>query len=290
MCYQLVVVILTYNEEVHIARAINNVKNWADKIIVLDSYSTDKTVQIAESLDAEIIFRKFDNYQNQRQHAIEYCKNISEWMFFLDADEYLLEETKSEIKQEIDVIGYYLSFRFIFMERWIKHGGYYPRYLLRLFKPETAILHDEFNEHVTVTGPTAKLKGDLVDHRLKDIASWIDKHNTYATREALSLWRAKHQGRKTKKLNFLVQTERKKWLRENVWNHLPLLLKSMMYFFYRYFIRLGFLDGRVGFIYHFLQSGWYYFLVDVKYIEMQMKRKNSVDRTHANDQPVLDSE
>ena len=277
MYHQIVVVILTYNEEVHIARAIKNVLHWADKVIVLDSYSTDKTVQIAESLGAEVIFRKFDSYQNQRQHAIEYCKNISEWMFFLDADEYLLEKTKDEIKQAIneknDVVGYYLSFRFIFMERWIRHGGYYPRYLMRLFRPQTAILHEEFNEHVTVTGPTAKLKGDFVDHRLKDIASWIDKHNAYATIEALSLWRAKHHRKKTKKLNLFVQTERKKWLRENIWNHLPLLLKPMMYFFYRYFIRLGFLDGKAGFIYYLLQSGWYYFLVDVKYIELRKNKK-----------------
>lgn len=279
MGHQLVVVILTYNEEVHIARAINNVHHWADKIIVLDSHSTDKTVQIAESFGVEVIFRKFDSYKNQRQHAIEYCKNITEWMFFLDADEYLLEETKDEIKQAINkkngMVGYYLSFRFIFMDKWIKHGGYYPCYLMRLFRPQTAILHDEFNEHVSVTGPSAKLKGDFVDHRLKDIASWIDKHNTYAMIEALSLWKAKHNRERTKNLNLFIQTERKKWFRENIWNHLPLLLKSIAYFFYRYFVRFGFLDGREGFIYHALQAGWYHFLVDVKYIELKKKKKTS---------------
>ena len=276
--HKLTVVILTYNEEIHIARAIHNVLDWADKIIVLDSHSQDKTIEIAADLGAEVIFRKFDDYKKQRQYAIEYCKNITEWMLFLDADEYLLDETKNAIKLALkenhDIVGYYMSFRFIFMGRWIKHGGYYPCYLMRLFKPKTAVIDEEINEHVTIKGKVEKLKYDFVDHRLKNIGSWIDKHNKYSDLEASYLWQAKNTKRKSKGLSLLVQADRRKWLRENIWNHLPLLVKPFLYFVYRYVIRWGFLDGKAGFIYYFLHSGWYYFIVDVKYIEMKMNAAN----------------
>ncbi|EKD92135.1 MAG: glycosyl transferase family 2 [uncultured bacterium] len=273
MRFQLAVVILTYNESVHIERVINNVINWADKVIVLDSYSQDNTTEIAQKMGAEVIFRKFDHYKNQRQHAIEYCKNLTQWMLFLDADEYLLPELKAEISLEIkkpsDISGYYINRRAIFMDRWIKRGGYYPCYLLRLFQPETGVLDEAINEHVTVTGKTKKLKNDFVDHSLKDIAFWTEKHNKYTDLEAKDLWEAKTHKVKSNGLNLKIQVERKKWIRENIWNHLPLLFKPIFYFIYRYFFRLGFLDGKEGFIYHLLQGGWRYFLVDVKYIEMK---------------------
>lgn len=292
--HKLTVVILTYNEEIHIARAINNVLYWADKIIVLDSHSQDNTVEIATNLGAEVIFRKFDDYKKQRQFAIEYCKNITEWMLFLDADEYLLDDTKIAIKSAIeennDIVGYYMSFRFIFMGRWIKHGGYYPCYLLRLFKPKTAIIDEEINEHVTVNGRVEKLMHDFVDHRLKNIASWIDKHNKYSDFEAMYLYQVKKTKRKSNELSLLVHADRRKWLRENIWNHLPLLIKPFLYFIYRYFIRLGFLDGKAGFIYYFLHSIWYYFVVDVKYIEIKMNAENITNQSINNEKPLLDSD
>lgn len=280
MQYQLTVVILTYNEEIHIERAIKNVLNFSNKIIVLDSHSQDKTTQIAEKLGAEVIFRKFDDYKNQRQYAIDYCKDKTEWMLFLDADEYLLPELKKEISiaiQDKNISGYYLPRRFIFMNRWIKHGGYYPCYLLRLFQPKTALLDEAINEHVSVKGIIGKLKQDFVDHNLKGIEFWIEKHNKYTDLEAKDLWIAKTNKVKSKGLNFKIQVERKKWIRQNIWNQLPLLGKPFLYFIYRYFICFGFLDGKEGFIYHFLQGCWRYFLVDVKYIEMKLKLEGNTE-------------
>lgn len=275
--YKLVALILTYNESIHIERAIKNVINWADKVIVLDSNSQDDTAHIAEKLGAEVIFRKFDDYKNQRQYAIEYCKNLTDWMLFLDADEYLLPELKTEISAEIsshkNIAGYYINRRAVFMGRWIKYGGYYPTYLLRLFKPETAVLDEAINEHVTVQGLVQKLKYDFVDHSLKSIEFWTEKHNKYTNLEAEDLWNAKTQNVKSENLRFSIQVERKKWIRQNIWNHLPLLLKPFLYFIYRYFFRMGFLDGKEGFIYHLLQGGWRYFLVDVKYLEMKAKNE-----------------
>lgn len=284
MRYQLIVVILTYNEEIHIERAINNVLFWADKVIVLDSYSQDNTVKIAKQFDVDVLFRKFDNYRNQRQYAIDYCNNLTKWMLFLDADEYILNELKEEIKLKINinnkVIGYYLPRRCIFMGKWIKYGGYYPSYFLRLFRPETATIDGVVNEHVTVSGNIKSLKNDFVDHNLKNISAWTEKHNRYATMEAERLWTEKNNTVKSKKTRFYIQCERKKWVRKNIWNNLPLILRPLLYFIYRYFLRFGFLDGKIGFIYHVLQGGWYFFLIDVKYIELKIKK--SVEKKKKN--------
>lgn len=273
MKIQLTVAVLTKNEAVHIARVINNVKGWADNIIVLDSYSDDDTAVIATNLGAQVLFRKFDDYKNQRQYLIEYCKDSTEWLLFLDADEYLLEELKHEIKlvlanQNID--GYYMSRRVIFMGKWIKYGGYYPTYLLRLFRPKLASIDRDINEHVKVNGTISKLKHDFVDQNLKGTHCWIEKHNQYATREARATLIAKmHKNEKfyIKGLFTRIQSDRKKWLRVHIWNNLPLLIKPFIYFGYRYFLRFGFLDGREGLIYHFLQGCWFPMLIDVKYLE-----------------------
>lgn len=279
MCHILTIVILTYNESIHIARAIQNVSGWADHIIVLDSYSQDDTVEIAKKLGAEVIFRKFDDYKNQRQYVIDYCKNITEWMLFLDADEYLLDELKQEIKETLSVqtniVGYYIARRAIFMGKWLKYGGYYPIYLMRLFKPETARYNEIVNEHVVLDGLVGKLRNNFVDHNLKGIDFWVEKHNKYATLEAEELWRAKKMKQKSTRLDFSIQVERKKWVRENIWNNLPCLLRALLYFNYRYFLRLGFLDGKQGFIYHAMKAGFLWFLVGVKYIEMTEKQKHN---------------
>lgn len=269
---KLVVVILTFNESIHIVRAVNNVINWADQVIVLDSYSTDNTVDLAKTLGAEVLLRKFDNYKKQREYAIEYYKDKAEWVFFLDADEYLSEELKLEINEAVngpDVQGYYMARRLIFMGKWIKWGGYYPTYLLRLFRPERAHLSREINEHIYVEGNTRKLKHDFIHDDLKDISHWIDKHNRYATYEAEAFFGVQKEGCASNNYDWALQSERKRWMREKVWNNLPILIRPFIYFLYRYFIRLGILDGKQGFIYHFLQGLWCQFLIDVKYFELK---------------------
>jgi len=270
------VIILTFNEKVHIERAIQNVLGWADKIMVLDSYSEDNTVAIAQSLGAEVIFRKFDHYKNQREYAIEYAKQKTEWVFFLDADEYLTDNLKTEIKialEKKEVNGFYIPRRFIFMDKWIKWGGYYPIYLLRLFRPQVASVEGLVNEHVNVAGHSQYLKHDFVDHNLKNISQWIEKHNKYTTQEARALWHYKsNKTIGTQSLSFKNQTGKKQWLRHKIWNRLPMIMRPFLYFFYRYIFRLGFLDGRVGFVYHFLQGYWLWLLVDVKYIEMKKNK------------------
>lgn len=273
----LAVVILTFNESIHIARAVNNVIGWADQVLVLDSFSTDDTVDLAKALGAEVLLRKFDNYKKQREYAIEYYKDKAEWVFFLDADEYLLEELKLEINEAInntDVQGYYMARRLMFMGKWIKWGGYYPTYLLRLFRPEKASVLRDINEHIFVEGNTRKLKHDFIHDDLKDIGHWIDKHNRYAAYEAEVFLNIQKKSSRLNNYDWTLQSERKRWMREKVWNTLPILIRPFIYFIYRYFIRLGILDGKQGFIYHFLQGLWCQFLIDVKYFELKKTPPN----------------
>jgi glycosyltransferase involved in cell wall biosynthesis len=274
------VIILTYNEELNISQALNSVKDWAEEIIVLDSGSTDGTIKLAENLGAKIFHRTFDNYANQRNYALRELPIQNEWILFLDADEYLTEELKKEISETLkttDCNGFYLKRRFYFWGKWIKHGGYYPTWILRLFKKEKGHIEREINEHFVIKGKVGYLKNDFVDNNHKSITEWIDKHNKYATYEAEELLKFRQRKKSGKKDEFAdlsgSQAQKKRWIREHIWNPLmPPLIRPFIYFFYRYIIRLGFLDGKAGFIYHFLQGLWYPFLIDVKYLELKRRK------------------
>ena len=277
------VIILSLNEEQNIAQALNSVKDWAQEIVVLDSGSTDNTVKIAEIYGAKVYHRKFDNYANQRNNALKELPISNDWILFLDADEYLTPELKKEITQALANTafnGFYIKRRFYFMDRWIKHGGYYPTWILRLFKKDKGYIEREVNEHFVVEGKVGYLKNDFVDHNHKGISEWIDKHNRYSTFEAEELYKFKLRRKAGEKDKFAdlsgSQAQKKRWIREHIWNPLmPPLIRPLIYFFYRYIIRLGFLDGKAGFIYHFLQGLWYPFLIDVKYLAfLSFNKKN----------------
>ncbi|MCZ2100756.1 MAG: glycosyltransferase family 2 protein [Chitinophagales bacterium] len=265
------VVILTYNEELNIRQVLDNIVGWADEIIVVDSYSTDKTLEIIKDFPVNLYQRKFDNYANQRNFAIKEIPKANEWMLFLDADEYLTEELKTEILEELinsKYNGYFLKRRFYFMGKWIKYGGYYPTKLLRLFKWRVASCERDINEHIHVDGETGVLKYDFADKNNKNFHDWIDKHNRYSDFESTQFKKEKDPNA----IFFGNNTQRKLWIRDRIWNRLmPPLIRPFIYFFYRYFIRLGFLDGKIGFIYHFMHGLVFYFIIDVKYLEKSQK-------------------
>ena len=278
------VIVLTFNEEINISKSVSNVIEWAKSVFVLDSGSSDRTEEIAESLGAKLFSHHFDNYANQRNYALRELPIETDWVLFLDADEYLTEELKMEISSilaDTDYDGFYLRRRFYFMGRWIKYGSYYPIWILRLFKKEKCIVEREVNEHFIVNGKVGYLTNDFVDDNKKSISEWIEKHNKYATYEAEQLLSYDDRKGNRKKDKFASlsgsQAQKKRWIREYVWNPLlPPLLRPFLYFFYRYFLRFGFLDGKEGFIYHILHGLWYPFLIDVKYIEMKFKNSMGV--------------
>lgn len=271
----LTVIILTSNEEIHIARVLDNLNDWCEKIIVLDSFSEDKTVAICGSYsNVEVHQRKFDNYANQRNYALRSAGIQTTWVLFVDADEYLSESLKSEIAESLDkesFDGYYLKRRFIIMGSWIKWGGYYPIWLLRLFRRDKGVYERDVNEHVAIEGPTSKLQGYFTDHNLKGMTEWWKKHIAYAQKESQLLMERRTANIRTNLWG--SQSERKQWIRYKVWYRLPLYTRPFIYYIYRYFFRFGFMDGRAGFVYHLYHAFMYHFMIDNFYHELKKQQR-----------------
>lgn len=266
------IIILTYNEEKNLAKCLSSLRDLDAAIYIVDSYSTDATEQIAKTYNAHFIQNEFTTHVKQWQFALSIAHINSEWILGLDADQELTPELVAEIKNTLKndpgENGFYLNRRNYFLNKWIKHGGYYPRYLLKLFRKKAVYLDENemMDHHFYVQGKTAKLKFDIIENNLnEDLTFWIAKHNKYASLQAdeefkkLDLSKGKLFGQ---------QDERRLYLK-NRWNNLPLFLRPLIYFMYRYFIQLGFLDGIKGLIFHFLQAFWYRFLVDAKIYELK---------------------
>lgn len=266
------VIILTYNEELNISQAINSCKGWAKEIIVLDSISDDATQDIAKSLGAIIHENKFVNYSLQRNHALN-LPISGDWVFFLDADEYLTSELKKEIKEEIRTTkedAFLIKRRFYWMGIWIKRG-YYPTWILRLGRKGMLVCEERpINEHLECSsGKVGKLKNDFVDSNNKPLIEWMIKHVKYAQSEANQLLIED----KEKYSFFGNQFQRKRWIRKHIWNNLPSVFRPFLYFIYRYFFRFGFLDGKKAFHYHFLQAFIFFSQIDMIYLDKKWREK-----------------
>lgn len=268
------VIILTYNEEANIAQALDSVSGWARSIFVVDSFSTDRTVDIARRYPCAVVQHAFEDYAKQRNFALRSLPIESEWVFFLDADEWMPQALKDEITSVIArhpiENGFFVKWRLMWMGRWIRRG-YYPTWILRLARHRKARFEDRsINEHIIVEGPLGRLHNDFIHEDRKGISAWIAKHNAYATAEAKELLRRRTEGygQIAPRLSG-SQAERKRWVRKNIWERLPPLIRPFFYFAYRYFLKGGFLDGKPAFIYHFLHALWFPMLIDVKYLELR---------------------
>jgi glycosyltransferase involved in cell wall biosynthesis len=271
------VLILTFNEELHIERCIRSLQPFAKDIFIVDSYSTDKTVEIAESLGAKVYQNKWVNYAVQYQWGLDNCPIETEWVMRMDSDEYVLPELADEINTKVDTLddnisGVYIKRRVHFMDRWIKHGSYYPIWLLRIWRFKKGGIEERWmDEHIKLSsGKSVQLENDLVDDNKNNLTWWTEKHNNYATREAVDILNIIYGFKKYDEVepNLLgTQEQRKRWLKMR-YASMPLFLRPVLYFTWRYFFKLGFLDGRPGLIWHFLQGGWYRFLVDAKINEI----------------------
>jgi glycosyltransferase involved in cell wall biosynthesis len=277
---EITVMILTFNEEAHIERCLSKLNGFANEIIILDSYSTDRTVDIAKIMGAKIFYRKFDNYSAQRKYLLNEIPVDSDWIFILDADEYLTEELKLEIltmiaKPEILADAYFVNRRFYWKDIWLKHS-YYPTYILRFGRTGMINCDDRpINEHlICSTDNISYLDNDFIDHNLGSITDWMIKHNDYARREAEQLF-IKDPKRYSL---FASQYERKRWLRTQIWNNLPPLLRPFLYFTIKYFFLGGFLDGKKALVYHFMDSFIYRSLIDIKYLELKWENLNGRDK------------
>lgn len=276
------VIILTFNEAPNLPQALASVAGWAEQVIVLDSYSTDGTVDIAREYGCDVYQHRFEDYAKQRNHGLT-LPIRNEWVLFLDADEWLPLGLKQEIGEVIarnpPENGFYINRRLIWMGRWIRHG-YYPTWILRLFRRGKGRCEERgVNEHLIVEPPVGRLEHDFVHEDRKDLAEWIAKHVRYARREAEDL-RKRGRGAAQEEIGarfFGVQAERKRWLRRHVWERLPAFVRPWMYFAYRYLLRGGWLDGKEAFIYHFLHGLWYMLLIDAFWLGMKFGQAQRPD-------------
>src|ERR1017187_1364132 len=267
------IIVITFNEEANLDAALRSVCNWAREVYVVDSFSTDGTREVAASYPCKYHQNRFENFSQQWNWALDQLPLESNWVFFLDADEWMPRELCDEISRVIasnpKENGFYLRWRFIWMGKWIRRG-YYPKWLLRLVRRETARWEQrEINPHLMVTGPTGRLKNDFIHDNQKGIADWTAKHIVYARREAEQLLKSGTQPEYLNARFWGTQAQWVRWLRLKVYNRLPPLVRPMLYFFYRLILRGGFLDGWRAIIYHFLHALWCPLLIDLFYLEMR---------------------
>ncbi len=289
------VIILTYNESLHLSRALRHIEGFARQIFVVDSFSTDDTVEIARSFGAQVLQHPFQNQARQFQWAMDNAPIVTEWVMRLDADEIIEPDLGAEIVSRLatlppEVSGVYLNRKTIFQGRFIRHGGRFPLLLLRIWRHGKARIEDRWmDEHIyLLEGRSVAFSGGFADHNLNDLAYFIEKHNNYASREALdvvnrtlNLWDlepgvlAGESGRR--------QAGMKRFIKEKVFNRIPFQISALAYFLYRYVIRLGFLDGSEGLVYHVLQGFWYRFLVGAKVreIEKALRKTSSQDEARS---------
>ena len=258
------------------------------RFVIVDSFSTDGTEALCKQLHSELrsYGSQLDFYQNK---WVDYATQLNwgltqtnintEWSMRFDADEELTPELSWEIAHKLPIIqapvnGIILQRRVCFMGRWIKHGGRYPELLLRIFRTGKAMCeHKIMDEHMILSeGTTVNFKYDLIDNNQKDLEWWTAKHNWYSNREVLDHQRMMAGQQKETLENGAQssgQASIKRIVKNSGYYRLPRFWRAHVYFIYRYYFRLGFLDGPEGKIFHFLQAYWYRFLVDAKMYECE---------------------
>ena len=284
------IVILAYNESVHLPRALDHVRDFAREIFVIDSFSTDDTVSLAKARGAQVLQHTFQNYARQFEWALEHAPITADWVMRLDADEIVEADLAEEIKAKLptlpaDVTGINLNRKTIFQGKFIRHGGRYPLTLLRIWRHGKARIEDRWmDEHMYLTeGRPVAFRGGFADHNLYDLTFFTAKHNGYASREALDVLNQRLHLFEPQLALAAEATARqakiKRFFKESVYNRLPFEISASLFFLYRYVFQLGFLDGRRGLIYHILQGFWYRFLVGAKLRELEhaVKRAASED-------------
>ncbi|HLY43606.1 MAG TPA: glycosyltransferase family 2 protein [Terracidiphilus sp.] len=275
------VVILAHNESLHLPRALEHVAKFANEVFVVDSGSADNTVEIARRCGAQVLEHPFQNYARQFEWALANAPITSDWVMRLDADEVIEDDLADEIIARLpqfaaDVTGVNLNRKTIFQGKFLKHGGRYPLWLLRIWRRGKAHIEDRWmDEHMVLDeGRAVNFRGGFADHNLHDLTFFIAKHNGYASREALDvLNRRMHLfGDPEPSLaagSTARQASTKRFIKEAIYNRIPFEMSATAYFLYRYIFQLGFLDGRAGLVYHVLQGFWYRFLVGAKVRELK---------------------
>lgn len=282
----LTVVILVRDEALHIERAINSVQPVADRIVVVDSGSQDDTCALARALGAEVLEQPWRNYATQFNWALDQIGAKTGWVLRLDADEIVSPRMRDEIRADLpnlpdSVDGVFVPRYMTFLRGPVRRGGLFPVHVLRLFRAGQGRCEQRWmDEHVVVTGATVSFQGHILDENLKPLGWWIDKHNGYASREAVDLLNLEYRFMPHETIARAQggQASRKRWIKETLYARMPPGARAGLYFLWRFIIRLGFLDSPQGRSFHLLQGFWYRYLVDMKLREVRAHmRERSVD-------------
>lgn len=276
----LAAVILTKDESKHIERCLDSLEGVVDDIVVVDCYSTDDTKERAETLGARVIQHPWKNYATQLNFGIHECGITADWIWRIDADEFLEGGLGIAVKDFIqsapeNINGIYVRKRIDFMGRPLLHGGWYPSYHLKVFRRGHGECENRWmDEHIKLfDGEAVRIKaGNQVDANLNNLTWWTEKHNGYATREMVDILMMEYgldaKAQEVVPKFFGTEEQRKRWLKLKYVKS-PLFIRPFLNFFFRYVLRGGFLDGKEGFIWHILQGFWYRMLVDTKVYELK---------------------
>lgn len=263
--------ILTYNEEIDIAACIESAM-LSDDIIVVDSFSSDRTIEIARRYPVQVIQHKFESHGKQRTWMLQSIPTKYEWVYILEADERMTPELFQECLQAIqssEFVAYYVAERVIFMNTWIRRSTQYPRYQLRLFRPDKVWFDDYGHTEREVCDGAAGFLKETYPHYTcsKGFSRWIDKHNRYSSDEALETIRQLQAGEVNWQDLFFGSSEvaRRRALKDL---SLRLPFRPLVRFIYMYVLLGGFLDGQAGLAWCTLQT-FYEYLILLKAWELQ---------------------
>lgn len=269
------------NEQMNLPFSIPAVKDWADKVWVVDSESTDRTLEIAADHGCGIRVQPWLGFAGQKNWAIDNLPVESDWVMIVDGDEVILPELRDEILKltarpvdEVPEAAFYINRYFIFLGKRIRHCGYYPSWNIRLFKRGKARYEQrDVHEHMIADGPVGYMKGHMEHYDRRSLEVLMDKHNKYSTLEAREIFRVRQgQSTATYKARFFGNgLERRRWIKHNLYPKLP--AKWMFRFVYMYFVKLGFLDGLTGFRFSLFITA-YELLIHLKLIELEQQEKD----------------
>lgn len=279
-------IVLTFNEEAHLPRLLNSIKELNCPVFILDSGSKDKTLEIANNFGAEVKINTFENHPKQWAFALDTFEITTPWTIGLDADQVVTPELLVMLKNFnpesfSDIDGIYFNRKNYFRGKWIRFGGFYPKYLLKMFR--TGIGYSDLNENmdhrfVTPGKKSVWKKGHIIEENLKEnkIGFWIEKHNRYSDLVAEEeIERVQSLRKQVNSTNYFGNPDEKMAFFKKIWWKLPLGWRPFFYLFYRLFFKLGILDGRKGVLFHFLQGFWFRLVVDLKIQEIKDAKKSN---------------
>jgi len=267
----LTAIILTFNEEVHLERCLCNLQKLTNNILVVDSGSFDKTQEISKKFGAKFLKYPWPgSHSQQLRKVINEFEFSTDWQLRIDADEYLSDALIDEIKTEINkdnqcFDGFYLKRQNIFFGKKLRFGGMKATHIIRLWRTNKAKSDNNLmDEKIIIDNDSVgTLNNFFYDHNLKPFSDWCYKHIDYSYKEALQS---------------IVYSQKKSFSSKEKYYYykLPIFLRPIIFFIYRYIFRLGFLDGLQGFIWHFFQGLFYRFLVDVQIFSFLRNNKDPI--------------